>query len=363
MKSDLMTLPGSTSATSSPGSVAGPSPCGGPDSKALPESGPAPVPVSRFRALESDRATPTSATFGPLFTRSSPSGDLQRCLASRLRARMDVNGSPEFALTWKDWDMPAGEPICALRASGRRTGDKGCSGWPTPKSSPSSMFAEDEATFAARDKHSRPGSADTLARAAQLAAWPTPDTNTCGGAQDAEKRKAGGHTPRLQDAVLLAAWPTPNTMEGGQTSRGGKRKGEPLMGGLVGWATPPAEDAESAGMRHSRGVADTLTAQAGQGLAGWQTPMASDGKPPRDMAKRLKTDRQTRDPNCSGSYKMDLSDQVGLTGPASTSCPAGTGKRGVLRPGHSRWLMGYPAAWDSCGATAMQSCRKSRRSS
>jgi hypothetical protein len=133
-------------------------------------------------------------------------------------------------------------------------------------------------------------------------------------------------------------------MEGGQTSRGGKRKGEALMGGLVGWATPRAtdakcghnytencegkdlakdaslcgwatpraEDAESAGMRHSRGVADTLTAQAGQG---------------------------------------------------ATSCPAGTGKRGVLRPGHSRWLMGYPAAWDSCGATAMQSFRRSRRSS
>ena len=277
MKSSQTTLPDSTSATSSPGSAAGRSPCGGLDSKALPESGPAPVPVSRFRARASARATPTSATFGPLFTTSSPSADLQRCLASRLQARMGASGSPEFGLIWKNWDMPAGEPICALRASERRTGDSGCSGWPTP------------------------------------------DTQTCGGAQDAEKRKAGGHNVRLQDAVLLTAWPTPSAAKNTKNSQdpqrmkeGGRQTCLADAAHLAGWATPRAEDTESAGMRHSRGVADTLTAQAGQG---------------------------------------------------ATSCHAATAKRGVLRPGHSRWLMGYPAAWDSCGATAMQSCRKSRRSS
>jgi len=46
---------------------------------------------------------------------------------------MDVNGSLQFALTWKVWDMPAGPPICALRASGRRMFGLGFTGWPTPE--------------------------------------------------------------------------------------------------------------------------------------------------------------------------------------------------------------------------------------
>ena len=81
---------------------------------------------------------------------------------------------------------------------------------------------------------------------------------------------------------------------------------------MCGCATPRAEDAESCGMRHSRGVADTLSAQAGQDLK---------------------------------------------------SSTAGTGKPVALNPDHSRWLMGFPVEWGCCGATVMQSSRKSRRNS
>jgi hypothetical protein len=37
---------------------------------------------------------------------------------------------------------------------------------------------------------------------------------------------------------------------------------------------------------------------------------------------------------------------------------------GQLNPSFSRWLMGYPAVWDFCGATAMRSfLKRPRRSS
>lgn len=120
------------SAISSPGSEGGRSPSDGPGSSTSRESGPAPVRVSRFRARDSAKAMSTNATSGPLFTASSPSARLQSSLESRLRARMGVSGSPEYVLTWKTWDMPAGPPICALRASARPISGSGFSGWPTP---------------------------------------------------------------------------------------------------------------------------------------------------------------------------------------------------------------------------------------
>jgi hypothetical protein len=74
------------------------------------------------------------------------------------------------------------------------------------------------------------------------------------------------------------SWPTPNTMEGGQTSRGGKRKGELLMGGLVGWPTPIVGDT-TGGPRppdDKRGPAPGL--QAAAHLTNWATPTTRDHK-------------------------------------------------------------------------------------
>ena len=162
-----------------------------------------------------------------------------------------------------------------------------------------------------------------------------------------KKRQAG-----LEHVARLTGWATPRATDakcGTEYTPNCEGKDLAKDASLCGWATPRAEDAESAGMRHSRGVADTLTAQAGQGLplAGWSTPDTVPDAP------------------CMGSNATKTTQGLGnqARGVLATSCPAGTGKRGVLRPGHSRWLMGYPAAWDSCGATAMQSCRPSRQSS
>jgi hypothetical protein len=71
-------------------------------------------------------------TSGPPSAASSPSAALQSSLESKLRAVLGENGSPEYEVTWKRWAMLSGPPICALRASVRRTSDSGYTGWPTP---------------------------------------------------------------------------------------------------------------------------------------------------------------------------------------------------------------------------------------
>lgn len=129
--SNQVTSLDSLSAIYSPALVDGATPCDSLDGQTKDLHGPAPARVSRFRALENEKDMPTNDTCGPLFTASSPSAALQQSLENKLRDRLDVNGSPEYVLTWRELDMPAGVPICALRALARRTYDKDFSGWPT----------------------------------------------------------------------------------------------------------------------------------------------------------------------------------------------------------------------------------------
>jgi hypothetical protein len=267
MKSTQMNSRNTPNAIFSPESEAGAMLSDSQDGQMKHQSGPAPVPVSRFRALEKDKDTPMKDTFGPLFTASSPSADLQYALASKLRALMDVNGSPEFELTWKTWDMPSGLPICALRASERRTEDNAYSGWPT---------------CAARD-------------------WKSGKSN-----------QHGKNARPLNEVVSLVSWPTPNTMSGGQTSRGGDRKDEKLMGGLVGWTTPCQTDAK----------------------CGSQYTENMTGK--------------------------DLAKDATLAGPNQQPSSAGTENSGAYRlnPFFSLNLMGYPVSWAMAGIRSYLKSRK-----
>ena len=122
------------STTSSQESQDGASPSGTLDGRKIDRSGQGRVRVSRFRALESGKALPTNDISGPLFNNLSPSADLQRSLENRLRAKMDGSGCPLFDMIWSHWDMPAGPPICRLRASGRRTSGSDYGGWHSPVS-------------------------------------------------------------------------------------------------------------------------------------------------------------------------------------------------------------------------------------
>lgn len=234
-----MTLRDMTSATSLQELEVGRLPCDGPGSKALPASGQAPVPVSPSVVADGAAARTTSATCGrpsetslglvalPLFSVSRlQAPTLSERLAERLKANPRLCGSMEYAATWKELVTPAGLRLWAHTASARRTAGNGCIGWPSPSATVYGENLQREMDRRARlkEKHGNGNGAGlTLGVTAQLAGWPTPDAmQGAGGAQDAEKRIAGGHHVRLQDAATLAAqagqglplagWSTPDTV-------------------------------------------------------------------------------------------------------------------------------------------------------
>jgi hypothetical protein len=184
------------------------------DGPTIEKSGPEVVHVNPLASPARERPQMTSATCGPSFFASSASNALQQSLENRLQAALDVNGSPEYSLTWKIWDMPSGPQICALRASERLTSDSGCSGWPTP------TVQEKRWSFKAAMSYAE-GKTQShhldLGGVVQLAGWPTPAAREPGGTpeQAHERKKAAkargiqiGTTEatHLSHAVQLAVW-------------------------------------------------------------------------------------------------------------------------------------------------------------
>jgi hypothetical protein len=339
--------PATTSAISSSASAVGPMRSSLPAGAA--PSGPAPVPVSRFRAQDSGVAMPINDTSGPLFTASSPSAALQLFLESRLRVALDVNGSPEYALIWRQQDMPSGPPICALRASPRRTSGRDYSGWRTPQK----MDGERGPAMNADAKAGQ----HSLTTEAQLAGWPTPNATMVDETLEhwSERRERVQSTPRrtgvhagktagrdlhlkLEIAAQLAGWPTPDTMTGPHGPRG--------------VSTNPAHQS-----------ANGLEAVAR--AAGWPTPQSADAWVPEKITQntlhRGHWNSATR--STTGSLAKDAPWKIPASGTTPSGSPASTAKRGALNPAFSRWLMGYPPEWDDCAVTAMPSSRRSRQSS
>lgn len=188
---------------------------------------------------------------------------------------------------------------------------------------------------------------------------------------DATGRTVDGrkHTASLEHAVKFAAWTTPQAHD--VTAQGKRQKAKHgtkhgcadlnADAALASWATPAARDwrSESATdefnetrWSHKRGK--PLSAEAT--LTSWATPQAGDAK-----SHRNETARRQRIPPTGIHAGQTLTDQV--SGLPATGSPAETTSPGQLNPAHSRWLMGYPPAWDDCAVTAMPSSRKSRKPS
>jgi len=326
--SGARTSPDTLSAISSPGLEDGRSPCESLASVQTSLFGPEAVHVNPFRAPAKERARWTKGTSGLSGTASLRSAVLTRSMESRLRAVMDLNGSMEYRLTWKNLAMPSGRVIFRLRASARQISDNAYGGWPTPKSTEHQQA----------HKRGNP----TLYGAAKLSGWQTPKCPS-GGAQT-RRTSPGGGLRKLEDQAALAGWQTPtvNDSKGSDYSYikgpGGKRvkfQKLPRQAKLAGWASPDAQ------------------------------AMNVGADPEKHIARLARLKQKHGNGNGAG---CTLGAQAGMISglilnSAGVASQVEVESGAVLNPEHSRWLQGYPRIWGSCGATAMRSIRGSRRSS
>jgi hypothetical protein len=131
--SSRATLKDIHSGTSSRELEGGATPCVSLDGQTLYQCVPAPAHASLSPRQAKSMGLLTSATSGQRSIGISSSANFQSSLESRLRVRLDVSGSQEYALIWKHWPMISLVPICALRASALHMSGSGYFGLPTPQ--------------------------------------------------------------------------------------------------------------------------------------------------------------------------------------------------------------------------------------
>ena len=321
------------------------------------------------------QADPTPSLVSKLPARQF-SERLQAALESRLKARLPLNGlgSMIYSSVWKPHTTPAGRVIFRLRASARRTSDSEHSserkGWTTPQAHDTAGRSRGQ-----KDLHGAKHGCACLVREADMAGWPTPTTRD---------HKDGPECLNVPVNALLgrvawaAGWPTPCTQDG---PNGGPSQGVDRLPGaaaeLAGWPTPTvgnadgsqmAKDASATGRRPD-GSKATVSLNGVANVAGWPTPAVADDNnsrySPEAMEREAARDKKGSNLGTTAYIQVTHPGPMRLTarGELLTGSTAGMESGGQLNPAHSRWLMGYPPAWDDCAVTAMPSSRKPQRSS
>lgn len=165
-----------------------------------------------------------------------------------------------------------------------------------------------------------------------MAGTPAQNDNNAAGNNDSSRKTVG----------LLAGWPTPVTNDGtgsmyayGSTRADGTRPTFLKLPGAAALADPTNNSAQMQAM-----------------VASWATPSARDWRSASGSDEFL---AGRAEQTCGKPLSEQAFTQVGVP---SSGSPAETASTGQLNPAFSLWLMGYPDAWVSCGARAMQSFRK-----
>lgn len=175
--------------------------------------GPEVVHASHIQSQGINEATPTSGTSGLSFSGSSESAALSLSLANRLQVQFGTGGSMEYRQTWKRRVTPSGRVYWEHTASGHRTFDSVCTGWPMPKANEKAQSPEahEKGFFSLMD-------------VAQLAGWSSP-TATDGRRGSLPPRSSDTGIP-LDQMVQLVVWETPMAHEarlGYQNRHNGKK--------------------------------------------------------------------------------------------------------------------------------------------
>lgn len=150
------------------------------------------------------------------------------------------------------------------------------------------------------------------------------------------------------------------TSENGSIGRHGSLTSLNLQAQTTGWPSPNAMPPNRGGLqanpenaRKRREQGHQLNLDDAVCLASWPTPTVRDHK---DGASE-----GTAPINALLGRAVWTVRGPTLTGSVATIQTVRDGAQ--LNPAHSRWLMGFPPEWDSCGAMAMLSFPKSRRRS